>query len=338
MAKSKNEIAAEAEKQTQRFYLDMLIMLAAPIFMAWYYYGIRALFLLAVSVSTAVLCEVAGSFIVHRKRKPLYDFNAVFTGAVIVLMLPSSFPFAFAAAGTAFAIIVAKIPFGGTKDAPFVPAAAGFAFLCVCWPAEVFTYPIVATQAVTSTSIAAMLQSGNFIRLNIINLFDILTGNIPGPMGTGCILILLAASFYLCVKKPVALLNTLGFILSCAVLALIFPRVQVYSFSSLLSSPAAELSAGSLFFAALFLIPDPATSPNKAFHRFCHGIFSGIFCMLMRYFGAFEEGVCFAVLLSNVLWPIVENRLLKITGTGFKNRRKDSLPSAVAADGGDADA
>jgi len=334
------------DKQNQRFFGGMLIMLAAPAVMACYFYGLRAFFLLTVSILSAVLCEALGGLIMRSKKNALFDLNAVFTGTVIALMLPASAPVFLAATGSAFAIIVAKIPFGGAKGAPFVPAAAGFAFLCVCWPGEVFNYPIVSANfgavittgahMVSGTSIGSMLHAGNSMRLNIITVFDIISGNIPGPMGAGSILVLLAASAYLLFTRPTALLNTLGFILSCAAMSLLFPRV----FTGRLSSVFLELCSGMLVFAALFLLPDPATSPQKSnLHRLYYGIFSGVLCMLMRYFGAFEEGVCFALLLSNASWPFAEKQLEKFEELYRKksNKNTESALAAAIKQGGGAD-
>ena len=347
MPKNKKEIEAETEKQSQRFNGGMLIMLIAPAFMACYYYGLRALMLLVVSILAAVLCEGLGGMVMRRKKTTLYDLNAVFTGAVIALMLPASAPFYLAVFGSAFAVIVAKIPFGGTKNAPFVPAAAGFAFLCVCWPSEVFNYPIISSQFgaaasdVSSASLASMLQAGNYLRLNLISVFDILSGSIPGPMGAGSILVLLAASIYFIFTRPSALLNTLGFVLGCAAIALLFPRIPLrQDLAGRLSSMVLELCSGMLVFTALFILPDPATSPQSNNpHRLFYGIFSGVLCMMMRYFGAFEEGACFAILLSNASWPFVENRLNGLTVYISKKRsKKPASPAAVIKNGGDADA
>jgi Na+-translocating ferredoxin:NAD+ oxidoreductase subunit D len=344
LPKSKKEKAADIEKQTRRFYLDMLIMLAAPVAMAWYYYGMRAPVLLVVCVAASAFCDAVGGFIVKRKRMSPYDFNAIFTGAVIALMLPATFPFAFAVAGSAFAVIVAKIPFGGTRGALFVPAAAGFAFLCICWPSDVFSYPVISAQTgtalasgaefATGTSLASMLHSGNSLMPNIINYFDMLSGNMPGPMGTGSVMVLAATSVYLLIRKPVALLNTLGFLLSCGVMALLNQRVGTGPLSSLLS----ELCSGALVFAALFLVTDPSTSPVKPLHRLFCGIITGILCMVMRYFGAFEEGVCFAVLLSNAAWPFAENLLNKLGGFPPQKKKRERSASVSAVKGGGADA
>ncbi|MEI6578028.1 MAG: RnfABCDGE type electron transport complex subunit D, partial [Eubacteriales bacterium] len=319
-----------------------------PAIMAYYFYGLKVFVMLTVSILTAVVCEGLGGLFMRRKKTTLYDLNEVFTGAVIALMLPALDSVLLPVIGSAFAIIVAKLPFGGTKSAPFVPAAAGFAFLCVCWPSEVFNYTVASAQFgaaasnVTGTSIASMLQSGNSLRLNLVSIFDILSGNFPGPMGAGSIMVMLAASIYMLFTRPSALLNTLGYILSCAAIALLFPRghnLFDLNFQDRFSSLVLELCSGTLVFTALFLLPDPATSPkNNNLHRLYYGIFSGVLCMLMRYFGAFEEGACFALLLSNASWPFIENRLNKYKQPAVNEFNKRRTPMAsVKKNGGYAD-
>jgi len=339
--------ALTAEKQTQKNFLNMLVMLTAPSAMAWFYYGPRSLLLIAVCVGSAAVCDFLGGLIIKSKKKSVYDFSAVFTGVVIALMLPASFSFSLAAAGSAFAIIVAKLPFGSAKSAPFVPAAAGFAFMCVCWPDKVFNYPAVSAQfdlfssslttAVPGSSLAAMLQAGNSMRITPVNVLNILTGNFPGPMGTGCILILLAAAVYYLFTRPSVLLNSLGMIMSCGVMALLFPRIFIGKdvFTGLLSSVIFELCSGSLIFVTLFMLTDTATSPQKPLSRLLYGAFAGIICMSLRYFGIFEKEACFAVLLSNAAWPLVQDRLDKIGNKPIKStNKKPAAPSAVKKGGG----
>lgn len=327
------------EAQTTRFYRDMVIMLCAPLVMAVYYYGLRVLVLAGVCVLTAVVCEFTGLLLMRRKIGDSFDFHCVFVGLVIALMLPATAPLSLGVTGASFAIIAAKLPFGNARGTLFVSPAAGFAFLCVCWPTLVFDYPpiggfgasVAAFQTVGS-SLTSMLSTGYSLRLTIIHIFDILSGNVPGPMGTGSILVLIAASSYLLIRRPGALLNTLGYLAGCAVMAAVFPRVQ----SGRLSSVFLELCSGMLFFTAVFLLTDPATSPKKPLYRFYYGLFAGVLCMLLRYFGAYEEGACFALLIANALWPFAESRLDKLKIRLTRKTRTPVTPNT--ARGGVADA
>ncbi len=299
------------EKQGQENALALFLMLSGSLLMAWYNYGPRALLLTAVCIFTAVVSDFAGLLFVKSRKRKVYDFSSALTGLLIALMLPANFPLAMAAMGTIFAIVVGKLPFGGTKGELLTPAAAGLAFLSVSQPVALFDYPKVLEHSGLFTadgngllpggeSLAAMLKIGDSMRLNSINILKLLTGAFPGPMGTGCIVVLLAGAVYLVFKKPAALLNSLGMLTSAALFAALFPRVLTGRLSSVIF----ELMAGALIFSAFFLITDETTSPTKGLHRFIYGAFTGFFTMLLRYFGVFQEGVWFAVLVSNAAWVV----------------------------------
>ncbi|NLP47402.1 MAG: RnfABCDGE type electron transport complex subunit D [Clostridiales bacterium] len=298
------------EKQSRQNSLSLALMLLGSLAMAWYNYGPRALALTAVCIAGTTISDFAGLLIVKSRKREVYDFSAPLTGLLIALMLPADFPFSFALMGCVFAVIVAKLPFGGVKGELLNPAAAGLAFLSVSRPVALFAYPKVIDHtgvfsakeglAAGGESLASMLQLGDSMRLNHINFFKLLTGAFPGPMGTGCIIVLLAGGFYFIFRQPEALLNFFGMITAGAALSFLFPRVLTGRLSSLVF----ELMSGAFIFAALFLITDQASSPVKKTHRFLYGAFAGGLAMALRYFGVFEEGVWFAVLLANAGWVV----------------------------------
>lgn len=310
------EVFSLASKKNRRlrrtpgrvFHFDALLMLVLPAVMAVCYYGWGALARILVCMGAGVLCELFGSVILRCPRD-LNDCSALFIGLATALMLPANIPYYVALSGVAFSIVVVKLPLGGTESVPFVPTAAGFAFMTLCWPEKVFCYPVIGTggEYVQGLSLAGMLHQGTTIRPNLVNILDVLIGNYPGPMGATCIVVLLAAMVYMGVRYRRAILNTLSFLLSCALMALLFPRVAKAGLTSLLM----EMCSGMLIFAALFFMTDPAISPNKRSHRFLYGFFSGIVCMALRHFSNFEESVCFGVLICNAVWPAVEIRLIR---------------------------
>ena len=300
----------KTDKQKRPFCCDMLIMLILPAVMAWYYYGGSVLRTVFVCMLTGVLSETAGAFFMRCPRD-LGDCSSLFTGAAMALMLPADFPVWAAAAGVVFAVAAVKLQLGGTGLSPFNTVAAGFSFLCLCWPDKIFNYPAIDTGSgyVKGASLAGMLSVNTSIRPNTINVFDIFTGNVPGPAGASCIIVLLGCAVFLGFSRRRSLINSAGFTAACALFALMFPRV--YSYNARPVSLLMELCSGLLMFSALFLVTDPAVSPEKPFHRFLYGAFSGAACMLLRYFGKFEEGVCFALLLSNAMWPPLYERILR---------------------------
>lgn len=310
------------------FHFDALLMLLPLCVIAVYYYGIGALTRILVCMAAGVVCEAAGAWIMRCPRD-ISDCSALFIGAATALMLPADIPYYIALSGTAFAIVVVKLPLGGTESVPFVPTAAGFAFMTLCWPDRVFRYPATGTGAeyVQGVSLAGMLHSGTSIRPNMVNIFDILTGNFPGPMGASCVLVLAAGMIYLAVRYRRAIINTLAFLLGAALMAMLFPRI--YAGNVRLTSLLMELCSGFIMFAAVFFVTDPAISPRKPGHRFLYGFFSGVVCMLLRYFSNFEDSVCFGILIADAVWPAVEIRLMRRE----KKRRRARKAKEAAKEG-----
>ena len=298
---------------------DYLIMLIAPCVMAFVYYGARSLLVLASAVVPAIITDALAG-IVLRKKIYIRDLSAIFTGAVIALMMPSGVPLYVPAFASIFAIGVAKAPFGSSAKAPFVPAAAGFAFASVCFKEQVFSYTVGTRDAVFgSTSLGSMLMKGSSVHVGTANIFDIFIGNTAGPMGTGCILLMAACAVYLLIRRPKALLSSVGFIAACMLMVVLFPRVP----SSMKSNIIPELCSGSLMFAAVFLITDPSTLPRKNLNKIIYGAVCGIICISMRHMGAYEETVCFAVLLTNALRPIFDSAIEKMPSIAKKSPRKE---------------
>jgi electron transport complex protein RnfD len=283
-------------------------MLAAPCILAVCGYGARAIAVILTGVAAAVLSDMLFCALLKRNFL-LRDLSNIYIGAVIALMLPAGVPLYVPATASVFAVITAKVPFGGSLRAPFVPAAAGFAFVSVCFKEQIFDFSYNSAQKMLGEhSLGALLLQGKALRLNAVNVFDILSGNAAGPMGAGCGLLMVACFVFLLVRRRGALFAPLSFIASCALYAAIMPRVN----ASALTSVFMELSSGSIMFAAAFLLSDYVTQPERYFTRTLYGASCGILCMLMRGMGTYEETVCFAVLLANAFSPIIDSAVKRI--------------------------
>ena len=297
----------EDNRQIRSYMIDMLVMIAALSIMSVYHNGFRSLLMIAVSVLTAVICEASVDLVKKKRPERLGDLSAVFTGAAIALMLPASAPLWLAPVGSLFAITVAKLPFGNAKTSLFVPAAAGFAFLTLSFRDLVFTYPSVSAEMqnivtgqegfVSGTSIAYMLSQSTSIGTSVLDVLDLFVGRVAGPMGTTSLFVMFGLFIYMLIRRQAEWISSASFLAACSILAVLFPRVLTGRSYSLVM----ELSAGLLFFAAVFFISDPATSPKDQMSRVLYGFAGGILTMIFRYFGAFEEGVCFAILIMNAL-------------------------------------
>lgn len=313
-----NKPQKQNKVKASQIFGDYIVMLIAPCIVSVMYYGTRAAWVILVSVLSAVICDMVMSLLL-KKKFSFRDLSNIFIGAAIAVMMPAGVPFYVPAIASAAGVLTAKIPFGGARKAPFVPAAAGFAIASVCFKEQVFDYSkSSADKLLGAQSLGSLLANGNSVHLNLGNTFDILVGNISGPMGTGCGILMLVCCCYLFVRRKGALLATAGFIGACAAYAMLFPRINASVFSSIVL----ELSAGSLLFGAVFLITDPATLPKGGISRIIYGAVCGIICMIMRAVGTYEETVCFAVLFTNGFSPVIESALKAMESVSLSKRKE----------------
>ena len=300
---------------TRKYMLDMIIVLVAPAVMACYYYGLRALLLIAVSAATAVLCELLGCKL-FKSTPCISDFSSLATGIAIALCLPASSPWWLALIACSFAVIAAKLPFGTSRGNMFVPAAAGIAFVTICMSDKLFAYPAVpdgitklvalgSEDFVSGESISRMLSQGNSIGTNLIKYIDVFVGNIAGPMGATCAVALLGGLVYLLFRRPKNAITTLCYFAVCIVFAFLFPRISAQRYVSVFM----ELNSGLLFFAGLVFLNNEAIAPKRFVAKACYGAVAGLFVMLLRYAGGFEDSTVFAILLINAIAPAFDKRL-----------------------------
>lgn len=309
--------SAPAVKSTAVFG-DYLIMLIVPAVISIWYYGTAAVHTLIICAASSILLDFVFS-VLFNKQYYAADLSGLCTGLMIAMMMPAAVPAYVCVLACAFAILVIKIPFGGGMRAPFVPAAAGFASAAVCFKDLVFTYS-GGREFMGSASLGSILQAGGSVRITSASFLDIFTGNIYGPMGTGCAAVFLGCICFLLIRRREALISSAAFLGAVVIFSLVLPRTGGTALSSLLL----ELSSGSLLFAAVFFLTDYSTLPGHTLNRIVYGLFTGIICMVMRRRGIYEEPVCFAVILGNAFSPLLDNVTdrLQVIFTSGKSKKE----------------
>jgi Na+-translocating ferredoxin:NAD+ oxidoreductase RnfD subunit len=289
---------------------DVLIALVPLSVFSAVYYGMRPVLLVLTGLVSAVLLETFGCLLMKR-RPTVADGSAAVTGALIGSLVSPLSPYWLPVAGAAFAIVFVKLPMGGSGRNLFNPAAVGIAGVSLCFPGFFFTYPDpglgvplpladgALSGIITQASPAAQLESGG---QTLYTPTMLLLGDFPGPIGGTAIAILLACGLFLLVRRTITPYITLPYLATCALLALLFPRVSGGTAGSVM----VELCSGYLLFCGIFLLNDPVTAPRHWLGRITYGVLAGIFVMLMRYFGRFEEGAAFAVLLANAFATTID--------------------------------
>lgn len=276
---------------TNSIMLSVIVALLPATGYGVYHFGFKALAIILISVASAVLTEFL--FGLYKKKQTISDLSAVVTGLLLALNLPVSVPLWLPIVGSVFAILVVKLLFGGLGQNFMNPALAGRCFLLISFPALMTDFAYDASTAATPL---AELKAGGTVEI-----LDMVIGNTGGTIGeTSAIALLLGACFLL--LTGVIDLKVPG---SYLVSFLLFTAL----FGGRGFDPAyltAQLAGGGLLLGAFFMATDYVTRPITAKGQYLYGIFLGIMTGIFRIFGPGAEGVSFAIILGNLLVPLLE--------------------------------
>ncbi len=275
-----------------------LALMPATLFGVWNF-GYKAAVLIVACIATSVLTE----YIWQKAMKlPLTvsDGSAAVTGLLLALNLSSTFPVWMAMIGSVFAIIIVKQLFGGLGQNFMNPALGARCFLMVSFAGKMtsFTY-----DGVTGATPLALIKNGD----NSTNLLDMFLGTIGGTIGETSTLALLIGAAYLLIRKVITWRIPVCYIATFAIFALIFGG---HGFD--MTYLAKELCGGGLMLGAFFMATDYVTSPITAKGQIVFGILLGILTGVFRIYGASAEGVSYAIIICNLLVPLIERVTLPV--------------------------
>ena len=301
----------EAQLQkTGRYYKHICFMAVPVLCMACFLYGVRPLLLCGIAVLTGNLCDRLVSLL----RRRVYqggDFSNESFALVIALLMPVTVDIYVLIAAVLAGVLIGKEIFGGYGSYPFNPAAVGYVVAAVSWPEQVFRYPQPytniplwdASMVPVSSAIEDTLRSGGMLNISSLALG---LGEYAAPMGTGAALVILACGLFLWTQKDAHMSASISFLVTCAVIAFFFPRQAGLADSAVLSNILPrlqcvrdELLTGAILFSAVFLINEPYTCVHHRMGRVLYGVLVGVVSMGFRYYGVYETGVCFALLVVN---------------------------------------
>lgn len=283
---------------TQRIMLDVIIALLPALAAGIYYFGMRSLFVTLVSVAFAVITEFVMQKILKRPVT-INDLSAVVTGILLAFNVPSTAPLWMVAIGAIFAIAVAKHCFGGLGHNFINPALAARAMLLASWPVRMTSSAFV-SPGIDAVSTATPLEALSLgTTENLPSLMDLFIGNVAGCIGETSALALLIGGLYLIYRGVISFTIPVTYIGTVAILSFIFggfsPYIAVY-----------HVLAGGLFLGAIFMATDYSSSPMTKKGQVIMGIGAGILTALIRFYGAYPEGVSYSILLMNVATPLID--------------------------------
>ena len=298
------------KSSTRSIMWDVIFALIPTSIFGIYNFGIRAAVLIAVCIATCLLSE----YIWQKCMKlPLTvnDGSAVLTGLLLALNLTPTFPIWMAILGSIFAIIIVKQLFGGLGQNFMNPALGARSFLMVSFAGQMTSFahdgitgatPLAIIKAGSrSDSIQKILASGDGKTQEATSLLKMFIGSTGGTIGETCAIALLIGAAYLLIRKIISWRIPVCYIAVFAIFILLFGG-RGFDLTYL----AAELCGGGLLLGAFFMATDYVTSPITPKGQIIFGVLLGLLTGVFRVFGASAEGVSYAIIICNLLVPLIE--------------------------------
>ncbi len=271
------------------------------------FYGWSELLVLGVSVASCVLLEYLITKFMLKKPCSVGDMSAVVTGILLALNLPATTPWWVVFIGAVVAIGVAKMTFGGLGQNLFNPAIVGRVFLLISFPTYMtdWTRPVGfvggGIDSVSGATPLGIVSENGAAAVEGMDCMNMLFLNIGGSAGEISALALIAGFIYLLARKVIKPYITLSILATVAIFSGIFWAVNPSEYTG----PVFNLLTGGLLLGAIFMATDYVTSPMSNWGGVIFGVGIGLITMLIRYFGAYPEGVSFAILIMNSVVPLI---------------------------------
>ena len=265
----------------------------------------------------AVIASVGFEYLIQRfimKIKPsVTDGSALVTGILLAFNVPSNLPWWIIIIGALVSIGIGKMSFGGLGTNIFNPALVGRVFMLISFPVQMTSYPapkMSGVDAVTSATPLGILKEGLMNGKPLSELVgqmpsstDLLLGNMGGSLGEISALMLIIGGLYMLVRKVITWHTPVSVLGSMFIVAAIFWLVNPETYIE----PTYHLLTGGAMLGAIFMATDMVSSPMTGKGQIIYGIGIGVITMSIRLFGAYPEGISFAILIMNAFTPLINN-------------------------------
>lgn len=310
----------------------VVISLLSPLLAGIYFFGLKVLIIVLVSTTTAIATEAIIQKLTHRKITIL-DGSAAVTGILLAMVIPPGVPIWLPIVGAFCSIAIAKAPFGGLGNNIFNPALIGRAILLASFPvymtswtppAREFNFYISGANivdSITSATTLGIIKEGNIEKISSI--WNLFIGREAGSIGETSVLALLLGASILLLKKYITWHIPISFIGTVAILNFFVQLFGDHNFNMIL----VQIFSGGLFLGAFFMATDMVTSPLTKKGGLIFGSGAGILTFVIRTFGGFPEGVCYAILIMNAFTPIIDRyvRPRRLGFPGWIKRARNNL-------------
>jgi len=301
----------------ERLMYDVLLALVPTFLIAVWFFGLGALYVTAVSILSCMTFEYLIQKYLLKKTPTLRDGSAMVTGLLLAFNVPTNLPVWILILGALVAIGIGKMTFGGLGNNPFNPALIGRVFMLISFPVQMTNWP---KPIISRWNLDTVFKFGNYPAdyidtytgatplgvfreggLEVPTTLEMLIGNMGGSMGEVAALALMLGFVYLLIRKvitwhiPVSILAT----------AFIFTSILWLTNSEDHLNPVFHLLTGGMMLGAIYMATDYVTSPMNHAGMLIYGVGIGIITVVIRVFGAYPEGISFAILIMNAFVPLI---------------------------------
>ena len=277
---------------TSNIMLMVIIALLPATAFGVYNFGLSALLVVVITTAAAVLTEYVYQKLMH-KKVTIGDYSAALTGLLLALNLPAEAPWWMCVLGSVFAILVVKQVFGGLGQNFMNPALGARCFLLISFTGRMTTFVY---DGVSGATPLALLKAGEKV-----DVLDMFLGNIAGTIGETSVVALLIGGIFLVAMGIISLRIPLTYIISFSIMVI---AIGGRGFD--LTYLAAHLCGGGLMLGAWFMATDYVTSPITPKGQIVYGVCLGVLTAIFRVLGGSAEGVSYAIIVSNLLVPLIE--------------------------------
>ena len=289
-------------ESTRRIMGDVVLALIPALVVSSYVLGMRVLLTTAVAVAGCVLFEYLIQRFLLKGRTSVGDLSAVVTGILLAFNLPVGIPLWIVLIGALVAIGIGKMTFGGLGCNPFNPALTGRIFLLIAYPVQMTDWTTGVPDALTGSTMLDDVKHGLYA-VSEVDLLQMLGGHMNGSMGEIGSFALILGGLYLLWRRvitwhiPVAVLGTM---------ALFAMFVGLGEGGSIVwQLPLFHILAGGALLGAIFMATDYSTSPMTHKGMIIYGVGIGVLTMIIRLWGAYPEGMSFAIFVMNAATPLI---------------------------------
>ena len=301
-------------ESTRRIMGDVVLALLPALAVSTYILGMRVLFITAVAVFSCVAFEYLINRLFLKRKSTIGDLSAVVTGVLLAFNLPVGIPWWIVVIGALVAIGIGKMTFGGLGCNPFNPALTGRIFLLIAYPVQMTDWTTAVPDALSGSTLLADVKYDTSL-LAEVDFLQMLGGHMNGSMGEIGALALILGGIYLLWRRvitwhiPVAVLGTMA--VFAALVGLGKGGELVYQL------PLFHILAGGALLGAIYMATDYSTSPMTHKGMIIYGVGIGLLTMIIRLWGAYPEGMSFAIFIMNAATPII-NKYCRPTRFGTK--------------------